>query len=86
LSSAALQSTEAINKIQNMIEFTITTMPADAEKQKGFTVGFRLHPGADSVSEIEMLLLKSYLTPTAFGVLEKLLEVDGRQIPTSQNR
>jgi hypothetical protein len=68
-----------------MIEFTITTMPADTEKQKGFTVGFRLHPGADSVSEIEMLLLKSYLTHTAFGVLEKLLEVDGRQIPSSQN-
>jgi hypothetical protein len=63
-----------------MLEFTITTMPMDTDKQKGFTVGFRLHPGADSVSEVELFLLKSYLNPTAFGVLEKLLEVDGRQM------
>jgi len=68
----------------DMIEFTITTLPSDTDKQKGFTVGFKLHHAADSVSETEMLLLKSYLSPTAFGVLEQLLEVDGRQMPQAR--
>ena len=61
-----------------MIEFTLTTLPHPENSNNSFTVGIKLHPGAGTVSETEMTSLKNYLTPTALGVLSKLLEVDGR--------
>ena len=65
-----------------MIEFTIRIL---SDNQKGVSAGFKLHPDVDAISEIEMSLLKTYLTPTALGVLEKLLEADGR-LPRSTHQ